>query len=229
MIQLIPYQSLGHAQYDWLDARHHFSFAQYYDPSRMGFGTLRVANDDLIQPNTGFDTHPHRDMEIITFVRQGAITHQDNLGNKGKTQAGDVQVMSAGTGVFHSEYNHEEDVTQLYQIWITPNQKSVEPTWNSAKFPQEPATHTLPLLVSGDGTAPLHIYQDASIYGGVLLKDTELRHPIQHQAYILISKGAVQIGDITAQQGDAIQITDQQDCMIKAISQAEIMIIDAPK
>jgi redox-sensitive bicupin YhaK (pirin superfamily) len=228
MIQHIPYDNLGHAQHDWLDARHHFSFAEYYDPSRMGFGTLRVVNDDRIQPHTGFGTHPHRDMEIITFVRQGAISHEDSLGNKGKTQAGDVQVMSAGTGVFHSEYNDEEEVTRLYQIWITPNQKSIAPTWNSAKFPKEPVTDSLHLLVSGDGSAPLQICQDAFIYGGVLLKETEIRHPIHHQAYILISKGKVQIEDILAQEGDAIQITDQQKCIIKAITQAEVIVIDVP-
>ena len=119
MIELRPYRELGGAQHGWLDTRHHFSFAEYYDPKRMGWGALRVWNDDTIAPRTGFPPHPHRDMEIITYVRKGAITHKDNLGNQGRTEAGDVQVMSAGTGIAHSELNEEDEATQIFQIWIS--------------------------------------------------------------------------------------------------------------
>ena len=121
MIELRPFTTLGAANHGWLDAHHHFSFAEYHEPARMGWGALRVWNDDTIAPGTGFPTHPHRDMEIVTYVRTGAITHRDSLGNEGRTEAGDVQVMSAGTGIRHSEYNLEDVDTTLFQIWIMPD------------------------------------------------------------------------------------------------------------
>ena len=121
MIERRPFENLGGARYDWLKTKHHFSFADYFDPQRMGWGALRVWNDDEIATGTGFPPHPHADMEIITYVRQGAITHQDSLGNKGRTEAGDVQVMSAGTGIRHSEHNFEPETTTLFQIWIQPS------------------------------------------------------------------------------------------------------------
>ena len=166
MITVYPYENLGHANHGWLDARHHFSFAEYRNPARSRFGTLRVINDDVIKAGAGFDTHPHRDMEIITYVRMGAISHRDSNGNEGRTAAGDVQVMSAGTGVFHSEFNLEDTDTNLYQIWIEPNILGVKPRWDSHEFPKQPVTEALTLLVSGDGTAPLFINQDAYIYAG---------------------------------------------------------------
>ena len=134
MIELRPHLELGGAQHGWLDARHHFSFASYYDPKRMGWGALRVWNDDTIAAHTGFPPHPHRDMEIITYVRKGAITHKDNLGNQGRTAAGDVQVMSAGTGITHSEFNEEGEPTQIFQIWIMPDEKGLPPAWGSKPF-----------------------------------------------------------------------------------------------
>ncbi|CAE6926912.1 Pirin domain-containing protein [Pseudomonas marincola] len=136
MIEVRPFEQLGGANHGWLAARHHFSFAEYYDPKRMAWGQLRVWNDDEIAPQTGFPPHPHRDMEIITYVRKGAITHQDNLGNKGRTEAGDVQVMSAGTGITHSEYNLEDETTQIFQIWIMPNQFNSAPSWGAKPFPK---------------------------------------------------------------------------------------------
>ena len=126
MIERRPFENLGGAGYDWLKTKHHFSFADYFDPQRMGWGALRVWNDDEIAPGTGFPPHPHADMEIITYVRQGAITHQDSLGNKGRTEAGDVQVMSAGTGIRHSEYNFEPETTKIFQIWIQPTSRGRE-------------------------------------------------------------------------------------------------------
>src|SRR5262245_38355132 len=129
-----PFEQLGRFQNDWLNARHHFSFGSYHDPDRMGWGALRVWNDDTIRPGTGFDPHPHQDMEIITYVRKGAITHRDNLGNEGRTEAGDVQVMSAGTGIVHAEFNLEKVETQLFQIWILPNRRGVAPRWETRRF-----------------------------------------------------------------------------------------------
>ena len=136
MIEIKRFDDLGRFQNDWLSARYHFSFANYYDPAQMGVGALRVWNDDTIRPGTGFDLHGHRDMEIITYVRAGAITHQDHLGNKGRTEAGDVQVMSAGKGIMHSEFNQEEEPTQIFQIWIEPAVQGVEPRWEARAFPK---------------------------------------------------------------------------------------------
>ncbi len=136
MIEIRPFASLGHADHGWLDARHHFSFASYHDPQRMGWGAIRVWNDDRIAARAGFPPHPHRDMEIITYVRSGAITHQDSLGNKGRTGAGDVQVMSAGTGVTHSEFNLEDEETSLFQIWIETSRPSAPPAWGMMPFPR---------------------------------------------------------------------------------------------
>ena len=136
MIEHRPFASLGAAHHGWLDARHHFSFAEYHDPARVHWGSLRVWNDDTILPGTGFPPHPHADMEIITYVREGAITHQDSQGNKGRTQAGDVQVMSAGSGIVHSEYNLEPGITRIFQIWIFPDSKGGAPGWGARPFPK---------------------------------------------------------------------------------------------
>ncbi|MEH6526449.1 MAG: pirin family protein [Sneathiella sp.] len=228
MITINPYEELGHAQHGWLEARHHFSFAEYHNPKRMEFGALRVINDDVIKAGTGFDTHPHRDMEIITYVRKGAITHRDSHGNKGRTEAGDVQVMSAGRGVFHSEYNLEDVDTNIYQIWIQPNKRGVDPDWNSHAFPKDPVKNKLSLLVSGNGEAPLSIHQDAYIYAGRLEKATIIDHPIIHQIYLLVSEGCLEINGREIRKGDGVQITDRQSFKIKALSDAEVLAIDVP-
>lgn len=227
MITPIPYETLGHADHGWLNARHHFSFASYYDPKRMGFGALRVINDDIIQAGTGFGLHPHQNMEIITYVRQGAITHRDNQGNEGRTVAGDVQVMSAGTGIYHSEYNLESEDTQLYQIWIEPNKHGVQPRWDSHEFPKtdEPG---LSLLVDGNGVAPLQIHQDAYVYAGTLQADQTIEQTIKHQAYLLVSKGKIELGEFELKQGDGAQITHQKQISITAIEDAEILVLDVP-
>jgi len=136
MIELRPFAKLGGADHGWLKAKHHFSFGSHYDPSNMGHGSLRVWNDDEIAPNTGFPAHPHANMEIITYVREGAITHKDSLGNEGRTEAGDVQVMSAGSGIRHSEYNLEPTKTTIFQIWIQPTTQGGQPTWGAKPFPK---------------------------------------------------------------------------------------------
>ena len=150
MIDIRPFGSLGHADHGWLDARHHFSFAEYHDPNRMGWGAIRVWNDDRIAAKSGFPPHPHRDMEIITYVRTGAITHQDSLGNKGRTAAGDVQVMSAGTGVTHAEYNLEDEATTLFQIWVLTDKPGAPPSWGAMPFPKDSREGNFQLLASGD-------------------------------------------------------------------------------
>ena len=229
MLKHFPYKTLGHANHGWLDARHHFSFASYYNSKRMGFGTLRVINDDIIKAGKGFDTHSHQNMEIITFVRQGAITHRDSNGNVGRTKAGDVQVMSAGTGVSHSEFNKESEDTNIFQIWIEPNKQNVKPQWDSHRFPQAASQKQLTLLVSGDNKAPLSINQDAFIYGGNLSTGTTLTHPIKHQAYILISDGSVKIESHILNKGDGLEVTNLSSISFTALSDAKILVIDTPK
>ncbi len=233
MITVYSYDTLGHADHGWLNARHHFSFARYYNPDRVGFGTLLVINDDIVAAGRGFAKHPHDNMEIITYVRQGAITHEDSMGNKGRTAAGDVQVMSAGTGVFHSEVNAEHEDTRLYQIWITPNARDVAPRWEEKQFPKAHATNSLPVLASGQaehaGSDALMIYQDAAIYGGTLTKAATLTQKIKHQAYILASVGQFTINDVVLNQGDGAEITGEKTLVITALTDAEVLVIDVPE
>src|SRR5438270_645615 len=169
MIDIRPFDSLGHAKHGWLDARHHFSFANYYDPKRMGWGPIRVWNDDTIAAQSGFPPHPHRDMEIVTYDRTCAITHRDSLGNEGRTAAGDVQVMSAGTGVTHAEYNLEDEQTTLFQIWIEADKPSAPPSWGAMPFPKETRNGAFQLLASGDREDNvLTINADARILGATV-------------------------------------------------------------
>jgi len=149
MIESVPFESLGRMDIDWLKARYHFSFANYFDPKRLGFGPLRVVNDDTILPHSGFDPHGHRDMEIITYVRKGAISHADSFGNEGRIEAGDVQVMSAGTGILHAEYNREPAPTQIFQIWIEPAEHGLPPRWETRQFPRADRSGELVALASG--------------------------------------------------------------------------------
>ncbi len=232
MIKIYPYDRLGHADHGWLDARHHFSFARYVDRNRVGFGALRVINDDLIAPGKGFGAHPHDNMEIITYVRKGAISHRDSMGHQGRTKAGDVQVMSAGSGVQHSEFNAEPETTSLYQIWIEPNERNVTPRWDAKEFPKTPVDDALPVLVSGqkqhEGSNALFIHQDAAIYGGILAKGTALKQPIMHQAYVLASVGSFMLNGETLNRGDGAEITGDKVLEIKALTDAEVLVIDVP-
>lgn len=232
MLTIYPYEKLGHADHGWLNARHHFSFARYYNPNRLGFGKLLVINDDIVQAGTGFNTHPHDNMEIITYIRNGAISHKDSVGNSGRTEAGDVQVMSAGTGVLHSEHNHEQVDTLLYQIWIEPNAKNVAPRWEQKNFPKDFAKNSLPVLVSGrdehKNSGALFIYQDAAIYGGKVAAGETLTQTIKHQAYILASSGSFLINDTLMNKGDGAELTNDKIITITAKTDAEILIIDVP-
>ena len=228
MLQHHKFENLGGADHGWLNAKHHFSFAGYHDPQKLSHGELLVINDDRIAPHSGFDTHPHRDMEIITYVRKGAITHQDNKGNKGRTTAGNVQIMSAGTGISHSEFNLENEETNIYQIWIKPSRKGLVPKWKAAEFPTTPVTSALPLLVSGDGNAPLQINQDARIYAGRLGEGRALTHLITGKAYLLVSEGEVMVNDIHAKKGDGIAVSDEKTVTLNAKTDAELLIIEVP-
>lgn len=229
MIKTYPFKNLGSANHGWLNAHYHFSFSSYYNPDRMGFGNLRVINDDEIKAGQGFPPHGHRDMEIITYVREGAVMHKDSLGNDGATNAGDVQVMSAGTGIQHSEFSHKTADTMLYQIWIEPNQHGVKPRWETKQFPKEFA-QTLSLLVSGypedKDKSALFIYADARIFGGRLKKGTATELKTNGQAYVLTSKGKVEINGTLLNERDGAEVTDEKTLNIKAVDDSEVLVID---
>jgi len=234
MITVYPYEKLGHANHGWLDARHHFSFANYWNPDRVEFGPLRVINDDKVAAGSGFGTHPHDNMEIITYVRQGAITHKDSMGNVGRTSAGDVQVMSAGTGVTHSEFNQESEDTRLYQIWIQPNKENVEPRWEAREFPKTAANDGhLSVLASGReediAQGALLIHQDAAIYGGKLKAGTVINQSLKGNGYLLASVGKFTVNGIAMKQGDGAEVVKDKTLTIRAETDAEILVIDVPE
>ena len=232
MISKISYNQLGGADHGWLQAKHHFSFASYHNPKRMHFGPMRVINDDIIAPHKGFAAHPHDNMEIITYVRKGAITHKDDMGNEGRTKAGDVQVMSAGTGVVHSEFNLEDEETILYQIWMFPNKKNVKPRWDAKEFPKEPVTDKLKALVTGfndPDSDSLKIYQDATIFAGRMNKGTIIKQNIKQQAYVLCSYGKFCLNDTELNKGDGAEIVNLQEISITAKEDCEVLLIDLPK
>ncbi len=232
MLNVTRYDELGRFENDWLNAHYHFSFSEYHNPQRMGLGLLRVINDDIVAAGGGFDFHPHKDMEIITYVRQGAITHRDNLGNIGRTGAGDVQVMSAGTGIVHAEDNRDDEATNLYQIWIYPREKGVAPRWEQRAFPKEPVEGALPLLVSGNKEdaehGALYIHQDATIHGGRLTEGSRINHPIRQAAYLLVSDGKVEVNGQTLAKGDGLSATEEEALAITALADAEVLVIDVP-
>lgn len=233
MINIQKYKDLGKLNISWLRARYHFSFSNYYTPKRTAFGKLLVINDDVVKSGGGFETHPHKDMEIITYIRSGAITHKDSQGNIGRTEAGDVQVMSAGTGIYHSEHNKENEDTRLYQIWIEPHTKGVKPRWDTCRFPKKTYENSLPLIVSGrkkDKTKKiLHINQYASVHGGKIKEGTSIIHTIKDQAYLLVSKGQIDLDGNSIETGDGAEITDLKNITITAKTESEVIIIDVPK
>lgn len=231
MIDLRPYRSLGGANHGWLDAKHHFSFANYHDPARTNWGNLRVWNDDTIAPQSGFPPHPHRDMEIITYVREGAITHRDNLGNIGRTEAGDVQVMSAGTGITHSEYNMEEVTTKIFQIWIMPTRTGEKPGWGARPFPKGERSGQFVVLASGfaDDTDALSIRTDARVVGATLKAGETAEYPIgkSRRAYIVPATGSVDIDGVRVNARDGAAIRDEDVIRVTAIEDSELVLVDA--
>jgi quercetin 2,3-dioxygenase len=231
MIDVRPYESLGGANHDWLDTRHHFSFADYHDPDRMGWGALRVWNDDEIAPASGFPLHPHANMEIITYVREGAITHQDSLGNKGRTEAGDVQVMSAGSGIRHAEYNLEPEATKIFQIWILPTERGGAPSWGARPFPKSDRAGRFVPLASGlpaDAEA-LPIRSDARVLGATLKAGQTAEYtldPARH-AYLVPATGRVSVNGVALAARDGAAIANEPNLSVIAIEDAEIILVDA--
>jgi quercetin 2,3-dioxygenase len=230
MIELRPFASLGAADHGWLDAHHHFSFADYHDPARTNWGQLRVWNDDTIAAKSGFPPHPHRDMEIITYVRQGAITHKDSLGNTGRTAAGDVQVMSAGTGVTHAEYNLEDEVTRIFQIWILPDRRGGAPSWGARPFPKDDRTGRFVTLASGiDGDDALPINTQARVLGAtVKAGDTVVYDTAaDRHLYLVPARGKVRVGEVEVNARDGAAITGLERIEVTAIEDSELVLVDA--
>lgn len=231
MIELRPFETLGGENHGWLDAKHHFSFAGYHDPARVHWGNLRVWNDDIIAPRSGFPPHPHRDMEIITYVREGAITHQDNLGNKGRTEAGDVQVMSAGTGIQHSEYNLEDVATKIFQIWIIPTRQGDAPSWGSRPFPKGERSGNFVTLASGyeNDNDALTIRTDARVVAATLKAGETAEYPLgkDRKGYLVPATGAVEIDDVRVNARDGAAISDLDVLRVTAIEDSEIVLVDA--
>ncbi|MEE2526471.1 pirin family protein [Hyphobacterium sp. HN65] len=230
MIDIRSFDSLGKFRIDWLNAKHHFSFGEYHDPSRMGWGALRVWNDDEIQPQTGFPPHPHADMEIITYVRNGAITHEDSLGNKGRTVAGDVQVMSAGSGIRHAEYNKEDELTRIFQIWILPDQRGGQPRWDAMEFPKGENAGKLVVLASGDPDRDggLMIRADAKVLGATLKAGQSVSYTPEagrHQ-YLATTAGVVEVNGATMNARDGAAIRDVETLTITALEDAELVLTD---
>jgi redox-sensitive bicupin YhaK (pirin superfamily) len=225
MIELRPFAKLGSADHGWLKAKHHFSFGSHYDPDNMGHGSLRVWNDDEIAPNTGFPAHPHANMEIITYVREGAITHQDSLGNKGRTEAGDVQVMSAGSGIRHAEYNLEPTDTRIFQIWIEPTTKGGEP------FPKSDRSGKLVTIASGfagDKDA-LPIRADARVLATTLKAGESAEYTPQQQRnlYLVPAAGSIEVNGVRVNARDGAAIRDEAKLTITALEDSELVLVDA--
>ncbi|MEP1144672.1 MAG: pirin family protein [Henriciella sp.] len=229
MIEIRRFSDLGTFQNEWLKAHYHFSFSHYHDPDRMGHGKLRVWNDDTIQPQTGFPPHGHKDMEIITYVRSGAITHQDSLGNKGRTEAGDVQVMSAGSGVQHSEWNAESEDTQIFQLWIEPAQAGGDPDWGARAFPKTDRSGEWATLASGRGDVDgLPIRQDAAVLGATLKAGEALTYEVNpgRHGYLVLAAGSVELNGEVLHARDAAAITGGAELTLKGLEDAEIVFVD---
>jgi quercetin 2,3-dioxygenase len=231
VIHVQRFSELGAFRNEWLNARHHFSFGGYHDESRMGFGRLRVWNDDEVAPGTGFDPHPHREMEIVTYVRQGAITHKDSLGNEGRTEAGDVQVMHAGTGIVHAEYNREKIPTRLFQIWIMPDKRGATPGWGMRQFPKDGAAD-LSVLASGRpqdaGTDALPLNADAALLAGTVEAGKTVQVPVAkgRGLYLVPATGTITVNGVAVSTRDGVSVTDEAMVTITATETAELVLVD---
>ncbi|MCK6454798.1 MAG: pirin family protein [Alphaproteobacteria bacterium] len=232
MIEVRPFDGLGHFRNEWLDTHHHFSFDTYMDPRRMSWGPLRVWNDDLIAPGTGFGMHGHRDMEIITYVREGAISHRDSLGNEGRTVAGDVQVMSAGTGIMHAEFNQGAEPVLLFQIWILPNRQGLKPRWETRAFPRQARHGKLVALASGrpgDGDA-IPIHQDAALLGASLAPGESVTYGLDEgrRAYVVPTVAGISINGVAVPPRAGAAIAGERMLNIQAEAPTELIVADLP-
>ena len=231
MIERRPFDQLATADHGWLKARHHFSFGEHVDPTRMGWGALRVWNDDEIAANTGFPPHPHANMEIITYVREGAITHKDSLGNEGRTEAGDVQVMSAGSGIRHAEYNLEPRPTRIFQIWILPTSRGKSPSWGAKPFPKGDRSGRFVTLASGDSSDSdaLPIRTDARVLGATLKKGETAEYSLgkTRHGYLVPAKGSVEVNGVALNARDGAAMREEPVVQVRALEDTELVLVDA--
>ncbi|MCA3177551.1 MAG: pirin family protein [Burkholderiaceae bacterium] len=230
MIELRPAAERGHADHGWLDSWHSFSFADYHDPAHMGFGALRVINEDRIAAGTGFGTHGHRDMEIVSYVLDGALAHKDSLGNGSVIRPGDVQRMSAGTGVLHSEFNHQKDApTHFLQIWVQPDRRGLAPGYEERHFSEADKRGRLRLIASPDGAdGSLTLHQSARLYAGLLDGDERARLVLDpgRRAYVHVVRGAVSVNGRRLAAGDAAKLVDEPAVELDAGEGAEVLVFD---
>jgi quercetin 2,3-dioxygenase len=231
MIELRPFKALGGGDHGWLRTKHHFSFADYHDDSRVHWGALRVWNDDEIASNSGFPPHPHANMEIVTYVREGAITHKDSMGNEGRTEAGDVQVMSAGAGIRHAEYNLEPGTTTLFQIWILPNKSGGQPAWGTKPFPKGERSGRFVALASGfdNDNEALPIRADARVLGATLKAGERAEYKLgkNRHGYLVPATGKVEVNGLEVNTRDGAAIADVDVLQITALEDSEIVLVDA--
>ena len=231
MIKKIPNDENFVTETEWLKSFHHFSFGQHRDQNKMNFGVLRVFNDDEIQPGKGFGFHPHNDMEIVTYVTEGTLQHKDNFGNTGVVEAGEIQKMSAGTGVFHSEYNHSNDqLLKLLQIWITPNQTGLKPAWAQHKFTIQDRLDKLLCVISPDGGNSMMINQNAKFFIS-RLENAKLSHdlPENRMAYLFVIDGKITLNDTVLETRDSAMITKEDSILIKPQKNSEIIFLELPQ
>ena len=230
MIKIRKADKRGHFDFRWLNTFHTFSFGDYYDPSFMGFRTLRVINEDFVHPGRGFPTHGHRDMEIITYILEGAIEHRDSMGNGSRIRPGDVQRMTAGTGVSHSESNpSREEGVHLLQIWILPDQPGLKPSYEQKPFTQEEKQGKLRLIASEDGReGSVTVHQDASVYATVLGAGDEVVHELTpgRHAWLQVARGAVTVNGEELKQGDGAAISMEEKISIRGREAAEVLLFD---
>ncbi len=230
MIEVRKSNKRGHTKIDWLDSRHSFSFGEYYDPGNIHFGPLRVMNDDIIQPGEGFPTHPHRDMEIVTIILEGTVKHKDNSGGEGTITVNEIQRMTAGKGILHSEFNASDtEILKLLQIWFIPNKQGLTPSYEQIKFSHEEKKNKLLKVVSGkkeDGI--IFINQDAEIFLSDLEKGKIIQYKLSKErgVYLHVINGTINVNDISLNNGDAVKITEEDQINISAAENSNIILFD---
>jgi len=230
MLTIRKSQERGYADHGWLKSYHSFSFAGYHDPEHMGWGNLRVINEDRIAPGTGFGTHGHRDMEIVSYVVSGSLAHEDSMGNGAIIPPGDVQRMSAGRGVTHSEFNHAtDDTTHFFQIWIEPNQRGIEPGYEQRTFPEAEKRGSLRLVASPEGIqGSVRIHADAALYAGLLDGSESVTLPLnpQRKAYVHLVKGVLKVNGLRLLTGDAARLAEESVLTLSHGEDAEVLVFD---
>ena len=235
VIKIIKSTEHYRSQNDWLDTTHHFSFGEYFNPDKMNFGPLRVFNDDTIKPATGFDFHQHRDMEIVTYVIEGELEHKDNMGNQGVIYPGEVQRMTAGSGIVHSEYNHStKEPLRLLQMWVFPNKKNLKPSWEQRKFTKDEMLNKfLPVIVSENSgnERTLYMHQDASFYIATLTPGMEINHELNdhRKAYVFVINGEATLNHNHIETRDAAKVEEENKLFVKATKPTELLLVDLPE